>query len=380
MSSRMTLLTGAAMVALLIGAASATAGSIGRGIGTFHADCASSHVAADDPIVFPGQPGASHPHEFFGNHRTNAFTSPAQLRWYPETNCEREGGHSNADASAYWVPALYVGNSNVPITASTGDAYYSAGYRDVAAIRPYPSDLEVIAGDSTGRTGPFAGRQRVFLWRCAPGQTLVPGTPTSAPTCNTPVLHLDITFPDCWDGAKSDSPNHKSHMAYSQPAAEGWACPPSHPVPVPKLKLGIRYPTTGGPGVRLSSGGINTAHADFMNGWDPSKLAALVRDCLNADRYCGGSSGPVPPKARRPLSDLPDATDKPGADRRVTGRPGEGRRHRRLDREDRARGRRERSCRALRGSGCRRQNATERSDRRPRMRRRRHGATFLSDG
>jgi hypothetical protein len=376
-SSRMDVLTAAAMVALLIGAPPAMAGPIGKGTGTFHADCASSHLAMDDPIVFPGRPGAAHVHEFFGNRRTDAFTLPADLRRYPDTNCEREGGRSDADASAYWAPALYVGDGDVPITASTADAYYSTGFRDFAAIRPYPSDLEVIAGDSTGRTGPRAGRQRIFLWRCAPGQTFIPGTSASAPTCSTPVLHLDITFPDCWDGVNSDSPNHKSHMAYSEPAAEGWACPALHPVPVPRLKLNIRYPTTGGPGVRLSSGGINTAHADFMNGWDPAKLDALVRGCLNVDRYCGGSGAPVPPKAGRPVR-LPDATDKPGAHHPVTGRPVKDRR--RLDREGRARGRRERSCRGLRGSRCRRHNATERSDRRSRTRRKRHQVAFLSVG
>jgi hypothetical protein len=387
MTSRMALLTGAAMVALLIGAPSVTAGPIGKGIGTFHADCASSHVAADDPIVFPGQPGASHPHEFFGNRQTNAFTFPAQLRWNPDTNCEREGGKSNADASAYWVPALYVGNS--PIAASTGDAYYSADFRDVAAIRPYPSDLEVIAGDSTGRTGPFAGGERIFLWRCAPGQTLVPATPTTAPTCRTPVLHLDITFPDCWDGFNSDSPNHKSHMAYSQPAAEGRACPASHPVLVPKLKLGIRYPTTGGPGVRLSSGGINTAHADFMNGWDPSKLATLVRACLNADKYCGGSGAPVPRKGQNREHGSPDMIDKPGGDKPRVDKPGghrpdarrpsKDRGPRRLDDEGRAGRGRERSCRGRRGGRCRRQDATGRSDRSLRVRRRRHAVTFVSE-
>ena len=39
----------------------------------------------------------------------------------------------------------------------------------------------------------------------------------------------------------------------------------------------IRYPTNGGPALQLSSGPIYTAHADFMNGWVPAKLAALVR-------------------------------------------------------------------------------------------------------
>ena len=34
--------------------------------------CTFSHRLADDPIVRPGQPGASHSHDFFGNRTTNA--------------------------------------------------------------------------------------------------------------------------------------------------------------------------------------------------------------------------------------------------------------------------------------------------------------------
>ena len=33
-----------------------------------------SHTASDDPIVYPGQPGQSHLHEFFGNTDVDAFT------------------------------------------------------------------------------------------------------------------------------------------------------------------------------------------------------------------------------------------------------------------------------------------------------------------
>jgi hypothetical protein len=30
------------------------------------------------------------------------------------------------------------------------------------------------------------------------------------------LLQLDVIFPDCWDGRHLDSPDHKSHMAYSR--------------------------------------------------------------------------------------------------------------------------------------------------------------------
>jgi hypothetical protein len=89
-------------------------------------------------------------------------------------------------------------------------------------------------------------------------------------------LELHVYFPDCWDGKHLDSLDHKSHMAYSR----DFACPRTHPVKVPQIRLSIRYPTTSGRGVTLSSGGQLSAHADFFNAWDERVLARLVADCF----------------------------------------------------------------------------------------------------
>jgi hypothetical protein len=86
-----------------------------------------------------------------------------------------------------------------------------------------------------------------------------------------------VSFPDCWDGKRLDSANHKSHMAYSSRGA----CPGSHPVEVPSLSLLISYPVAGGPSAELSSGRFS-AHADFVNAWDQGTFAGLV------DRYFNG--------------------------------------------------------------------------------------------
>ena len=67
----------------------------------FFSDCRFSHSAPDDPIVRPGLPGASHPHEFFGNTSTDARSSLQSLLAHG-TTCMRK-----ADTAAYWVPALY---------------------------------------------------------------------------------------------------------------------------------------------------------------------------------------------------------------------------------------------------------------------------------
>jgi hypothetical protein len=95
-----------------------------------------------------------------------------------------------------------------------------------------------------------------------------------------------VRFPDCWDGARLDSGDHASHMAYSSRGL----CPEAHPVAVASLTLAVQYPTAGGPGALLASGGRLSAHADFVNAWQQVGLGRLVDYCLNALRICGRSS------------------------------------------------------------------------------------------
>ena len=71
-----------------------------RGV-NFVENCRFSHQAPDDPIVFPGKPGASHQHTFVGSRTTNAFSTFGSLR-SGRTTCARPD-----DTAAYWVPALY---------------------------------------------------------------------------------------------------------------------------------------------------------------------------------------------------------------------------------------------------------------------------------
>jgi hypothetical protein len=119
---------------------------------------------------------------------------------------------------------------------------------------------------------------------------------TEIPICSPEdMLELAVRFPECWDGRHLDSADHASHMAYAESARPRGRkiCPSSHPVPVPKLVLQIRYRIVGGPDVQLASGDPDSAHADFMIGWDADAQAKLVRDCLNADVYCSeGDRGP----------------------------------------------------------------------------------------
>src|SRR5262249_39943002 len=48
-------------------------------IGNFRISCDYSHMKFDDPIVYPGEPGRSHLHAFFGNTEADAFSTADSL-------------------------------------------------------------------------------------------------------------------------------------------------------------------------------------------------------------------------------------------------------------------------------------------------------------
>src|SRR5215207_4125961 len=110
----------------------------------FRANCLSSHRGGNDPIVKPGQTGASHIHEFFGNRSTNA-NSTLQSLGAATTNCD-----PSTDLSAYWVPTLY--KNGVAVPPESVIVYYQ-GITNPATAKPYPPGLKIVVGNS-GATSP----------------------------------------------------------------------------------------------------------------------------------------------------------------------------------------------------------------------------------
>jgi hypothetical protein len=256
----------AAAAGAAVGATRSTArtqSQLYRGTPYFTVLCGFSHRNQDDPIVYPNQPGKSHDHTYFGNESTKASSTPASLRASGQTTCR-----PHADTAAYWAPTLFVRGD--PIAPRYAIALYAR--RTLDPVRPFPAGLKMIAGDAMARVPQDA---RVTFWSC--GEENIS---SSVPTCVTTRqsgLRLKVSFPDCWDGRRLDSADHKSHMAYST----GGRCPTSHPVEVPALVLVIQYPVAGGARAELASGGEFSGHADFVNAWDQRTLAALVDRYLN---------------------------------------------------------------------------------------------------
>lgn len=244
-------------------------------VAQFVVECDFSHAAFDDPIVFPGQEGASHLHVFFGNTTTDAHSTVDDLV-AGDTTCDQ-----HLDRASYWAPALI--RDGVVQTPVKSVAYYRAG-PDVPGteVQPYPLGLRMIAGRAAA-TEPQP--IEVVAWSCGAG-IVREAEPPACPDGRN--LRLLVTFPDCWNGVDLDAPDHVSHVSYSSAGA----CPASHPVPVPQLQFSVEYPVTGPTdGLELSSGGLLTGHADFYNAWDPARLEREVRNCLHRDVVCGVASG-----------------------------------------------------------------------------------------
>jgi hypothetical protein len=253
----------------------------------FRADCRYSHRKADDPIVAPGLPGASHMHSFVGNRAVDAYTEAGDLMKFTATTCKPVVDHS-----AYWVPTLYDAATRKPVETTGFRIYYRSIRKNSDGVLPMPNGLRMIAGDAKKKQPTPRGAQGQFY--CAfygPGD--IDGYARSDngnwPICGEPAsLHFMMQFPDCWDGKHLDSPHHKEHVAFGTDAG----CPAGHPVRIPALTFDIAYGAKGTKaGYYLSSDpagrSASSMHGDAFLMWDVDELNQRVRNCIAQRRTCG---------------------------------------------------------------------------------------------
>jgi Domain of unknown function (DUF1996) len=259
------------------------------GTGAFRTVCDFSHMAFDDPIVFPGQPGKSHLHAFFGNTGVNAASTAASIQTTGNSTCR--GGTINR--SAYWAPAMVDTRDGAPVKPTQAIIYYKVGANGIPgpSINSLPQSLRMIAGDSKNSTAIAHGPA---LFKCIDDVTgSGPAATPGIPNCGIgTALWQSIEFPQCWDGVNLDSPDHKSHMAYPR----GNRCPATHPVAVPVITINVVYKITE-PNAplrwRLASDAYDhglpagySSHADWFNGWRPEIMDTWVKKCDQVDREC----------------------------------------------------------------------------------------------
>jgi hypothetical protein len=242
----------------------------------FNASCTYSHSRKDDPIVFPGLPGASHMHSFIGNHGTDAMTTTDTLLANAGTSCAPA-----EDLSAYWVPTLY--EHGVAVEPKGVVVYYGSRLTDSSRTVPFPQGFRMIAGDAKLQKPTPAGSVNQFY--CAgPGGEVGRSTDGNWPLCAPgATLMFQLVFQDCWDGVHLDSPDHKSHVSFTYDGKCGGA----FPVAIPSISFVLAYPTSGtADGFTLASGMASSIHGDAFLAWDNAALGHRVKNCVVQKAKC----------------------------------------------------------------------------------------------
>jgi hypothetical protein len=253
-------------------------------IAEFSVLCTPSHQLADDPIVYPGQPGRAHLHQFIGNPTTrydSTFQSMSDQLVRP--TCELQD-----DTGGYWVPTLHKPDGTlVPVKHTF---FY---YRGPAGVAQIPPDLKMIAGGDTRNPPQPTAAQRSLSWACSDSSPFY----TQPPDCTSAnkFFRAHILFPSCvavnptTKQPLTDSVNHRSHMAYPTSGR----CPSTHPVRIPKISYHVVYNLKNGKGTYLSSDhevagapAGTQLHADFWNTWDQGVLQTAVTKCINRSLSC----------------------------------------------------------------------------------------------
>lgn len=278
-------------------------------VGAFRFICTPGQLRRDDPIVYPGQPGKSHLHQFFGNTSTDAYSTYASLRARGDSTC-----NNILNRSAYWIPAMLNGKGK-----AIRPDYVAIYYKRYPVDSPYcqkqgkacvslPRGLRYIFGYNmtTGERGRFS-------YNCD-GPTGKPGhyadiveAAKNCPTGNR--LGVVINGPDCWDGRNLNSANHRSHVAFSGYDDTGTLrCPKTHPYIIPGFTLGAWYTVDDDldksgewkPGMStwsLSSDSMpgmpvmrpgTSFHTDWMGAWDDNTLQMWMENCINKMLNCSG--------------------------------------------------------------------------------------------
>ena len=274
-------------------------------VGAFRFLCTPSHNAYNDPIVYPGQPGKSHLHTFFGNTLADANSTYVSLRTTGESTC-----NNLLNRSAYWVPAMINGGNKVVMPD-----YLAVYYKRMPASDPrcqiyatacvkLPRGLRYIFGYNMGDPASTPTDIMQRWWNCD-GPTSTSGhfatIKDALAGCKVgDRVGITLVAPDCWNGKDLDSPDHRSHMAY-RTYADGTGrpmCPAGYPYIIPQFQLGAWYTTDATakdwylssdrmPGMMAMEPGT-TAHADWFGAWEDGILDLWTANCIDKLLSCTG--------------------------------------------------------------------------------------------
>jgi hypothetical protein len=263
--------------------------------GTFVSDCGvnrEGHNNPDNFIVTPGvQDGAQHVHDYVGNTTTDANSTDLTL---PEgdTTCQ-----NTDDRSAYFWPVLRVlgrgdgpdknddgggADGNVGKILRPQSAKLEFRGNPTSPVVPMPPFLRVLYGNAKAISQ--QGKNAQASWTCTGFEDrLVAKYPLCPRGSSVERIH---DFPSCWDGANTDSADHRSHIVY--PRADG-SCPVLFR-PVPQLRVTLVYDVPqrtpfAVDGFPTEQHSPLTDHDDFVNVMS-NGLMRQVAGCINSGRNC----------------------------------------------------------------------------------------------
>ncbi len=291
-----------------------------NGEGAFRFQCKPSHLIYDDPIVNPGQPGASHLHLFYGNETANGNSTYESLRKNGTGTCE--GGAINR--SAYWIPALINGSNKVILPDYT-QVYYKVRQSEIPKLSYIPRGLRYIAGNpmNSGATeaqvyGPYnpdvpGNYYQSPIWKCYDSAGAQRNQSDRIPQCQDgDSLYAAVPFPFCWNKDKIiDSNNHRTHVVF--PDNYENICPASHPFHIPEFTIITKWSIRTGDAAQMGNWYLSSdrhgamtypngksLHADWFGAWDDVIMKRWIDNCLkgyqnaNNANMCDGQAGKRP--------------------------------------------------------------------------------------
>ncbi|HEY0697851.1 MAG TPA: DUF1996 domain-containing protein [Micromonospora sp.] len=265
----------------------------GAATGTYAWSCGVSHHHDRDNVVrAPGVPGAArHLHDYAGNLAAGAHATDDVLA-ASATTCD------NGDRSVYYWPVLQLGSGGYPADPRTaGRSRPPAAQAPVSVLLTYrgsptgpvvasPRFLRAVTGDARAATdGATLARP---TWTCASAPHRRTGSYPACPPGDRVLRVFD--FPSCWDGRRTDSPDHRSHLVF----ATGTGSCPHGTFAVPRLRIEVAYRLPDGARFAIDTlpeqrGDPSTDHADLVSAL-PEELMREVVDCLNTGRTCRSRS------------------------------------------------------------------------------------------
>ncbi|MEV8559015.1 DUF1996 domain-containing protein [Streptomyces sp. NPDC051917] len=274
--------------------------------GTFTTRCgvnANKNHNTDNVIVAPGVTnGAHHLHDYVGNQKVNAFSSN-QTFLQGGTSCQNKN-----DLSAYYWPVVRVqdGSQDFDQNADGGGKEGNVGKiltpvqaqikyvgSPASKVVAMPQFLRIITGDAKTTTNGLANANA--HWSCTGFENKVQLT-QQYPICpqGSKVVRT-FAFQSCWDGQNIDSANHRTHVAFADPASG--VCPNGFKA-IPQLTMRLVYNITP---PTIQNGQVKNAYAvdgfpeqlhkpatdhdDFIS-VTTGGLANRIANCINNGQNC----------------------------------------------------------------------------------------------